>query len=466
MMTKVGSLVALLLLQYASLTSAQRKLRHPSDGLERHLQFYNNEEPVYGREDRFTSYFAVEYGTLFGTTDNVDQAAQVLSIAYNKLIVKFNDPFKRRMAEVQVLSSKTGRRLTQEDMRDLQSGNVLAILESAGICIGCPRDSSYSNQVLNSPRALKGQKGLGSLEEPITGPDDPYEPSAPDTGPDDPYEPSVPDTGPDDPHDPDQPYLRPGLPSPEDILQAYSAEIQKMDLGNIVDVIALDEIAEPPRGDKKKGDKKAKGNRSEGKSSKKGYKGSKDGGGKGYKGSKSGGGKGSKKSSKGCNVEPDTGETADFTSYFRSLYSLLSDSSLGLEKAAGALATAYNRLMENFAAVAVMEATFLFDEASNRRLLWEEVRKRELQGFNFDEILEASGYCIGCERQFTLSNQITGRRHLKSVGRDGESCLRPGLPTEEEVRAEYNIVLAELGDENVEECLELKEIERVSLRVA
>jgi hypothetical protein len=439
MMSKALAFAVFLLLQNSSFSAAQRQKR--TSGFKRpvrHLDYFKNEEPVYG-SGRSTSFFEIEYSTLFGTSDDVEKAAQALATAYNKLIVEFDDPFERRMGEVRVLSAESGRRLTKEELRELQANvptfNLFVTLEADGSCgFQCPSDFSFSDQLTTGRRKLPG-KGKGGSKGGI------QEPEGPLTSP-------------------DEPSLNPGLPTEEEILNAYSDEIQSMHLDNIVDVVALDEVDEPSLGTKKtskKSSKKGKGSKSASKYSE--SKGSKKGSSKGSKESK-----GSKKSCKGKGSTELEGEPIEFTSYFRSLYGLIENSNLGLEVAANALATAYNRVIEDFESDARMENVFLFDFDTGRRLSWEEVR--ELQGFNFNAILESSGFCTDCGGQYTLRDQLT-RRYLKKggkgKGKGGEACLRPGLPTREEVRLEYNVVLEEIELDNVKNVIDLEEIDRVSI---
>ena len=63
----------------------------------------------------------------------------------------------------------------------------------------------------------------------------------------------------------------------------------------------------------------------------------------------------------------------------------------------------------------------------------------------------------------TLNNQVSARRLGSSSSSDDyDGCPLPGLPSEEEVREEYNIVLEKMDIPNIEECVELEEIDRVS----
>ena len=107
-MIRTAALASFLLAEGA----AQRLKRIERPGI-RHLSnhFYDNEEQVYG-SDRFISYFEIEYATLYDSTDDLEEAARSLISAYNDLIVKYDDPFERRMVDVRVLSPSTGRRLT------------------------------------------------------------------------------------------------------------------------------------------------------------------------------------------------------------------------------------------------------------------------------------------------------------------------------------------------------------------
>jgi hypothetical protein len=120
-----------------------------------------------------------------------------------------------------------------------------------------------------------------------------------------------------------------------------------------------------------------------------------------------------------------------------------------------------------------MEDVMFFDFVQERRLSWEEVEERRfLQGFAFNTVLESGGSCIGCPNKFTLRNQVNNPNRRLTLGKGKgkgkgkgspplEPCLRPGLPTEEEVRLEYAMVLEELQN-NFNDVTELEEIERVS----
>lgn len=209
---------------------------------------------------------------------------------------------------------------------------------------------------------------------------------------------------------------------------------------------------------------KASGSNSKGKGSKSN---------KGSKKSRTGSVKSEKKSSEEeeesieCpEVEEGVGEfTGEFTSYFNSVYSLLFDSRVGIEDAVEALVIAYNNVAERYAVDIRMEEAVLFDISEGRRLTLEEaisirslqLDSNETETVSTDFNIQVTGSCTLCGQSFTFFDAIDSLRRL-----DEESeCLLPGVPSNEKVRAEYNIIIEQLLIPNVQECEQLVEIEKV-----
>jgi hypothetical protein len=258
------------------------------------------EEPQRDLEGRnkFVSFFSVVYDIYddvdiheYDLKDALEAVAHALVPAYNDLIQDFNDPFERRMTDVRILHAQVdGRRRLDAHGRRLTS--TTALLESAGDCTGCASNSKYSNQVtpgkkmrnralyqFNDPRAVPRQKLM-----------EPYYSTSVDSKPD----PESPDG--ESPDGPD------GLPSEQDILDAYSEVIMAMNDPIVKDVIFLDEVEiddVPIVGSKKSGKKKSKksSKKDSKKSSKKGEKGN-GGSGDGKKKKSAGDSKSSVKSGK------------------------------------------------------------------------------------------------------------------------------------------------------------------------
>jgi hypothetical protein len=498
MMIQVTSLAAFLLLQTADFAFAKNGLRKTTGpkGSGRRMDYFDNEEPVYRDGSfRFTSFFEVEYLTRFPTTDDVEEAADALATTYNKLIAEFDDPFERRMEEVRVISSMVGK-LKESDSRFLQvNGTVpnitfpmFATLEVDGSCVLCTTDFFFTDQILNGRnlnRALTGKgkgngKGKGGSKSAISKTTSPN--SSPTAAP------TKGSTG--TPTFDDGPILEPELPTEEELLNEYSDEIQSMNLDNIVDVISLNEMAGRSPGtkksskkgskkDSKKGSKKGstKGSKSESQSSVKGSNSENQGSVKGSNSESQGSVKSSSndstKSSKSCKGSTELGgEPVEFTSFFRTLFLLLEVTKLELEEAVQGLATAYNRVIEDFESDARMEKVSLVDLDTGRRLSWKEVRNLQNTnvtvpgGMNYNAYTAGSGFCTDCGGQWTLKDDLTTgspprRRHLKKSGKGkgGSPCLRPGLPTEEEVLLEYSNVIRDLDLENIKDVLELEELQ-------
>ena len=154
--------------------------------------------------------------------------------------------------------------------------------------------------------------------------------------------------------------------------------------------------------------------------------------------------------------------TGTFTSYFMATYEVVRNTDDDVPAAVAALSDAYNTVIRRYEADITMEEASIFDPASGRRLsLAEFDLQRKLQ-YRRPYYISVTGRCTGCSRSFTFANQVSGRRKLSTGGQ----CLRPGLPTENELNAAYNIELDRLNLPNVLSCLQLDEIENVSVGVA
>lgn len=474
-----------------------------------------NERGLNGRS-AFESFFDIGYLTSGNGHPDLPLAAQTLASSYNELVSEgYADPFDIRMDKVEILEVGTRRKLSDEEVRNLQLGDLNVLLRAIGNCVGCPSDSTFTLQLGRRDRGLKSSKSYKSSKKSGKGNSYPYDSAMPGDGNgyDYGYGTSMPGNGNakgGDSKGNSKGGAMPMLPTEQELLKAYSRQIRKMDL-NIVDVVSLDEIDEPKfstgkgqsdksgkKSNKSSGDDSSRASKSgkkssksssndsskAGKSGKKSSKSSSNDSSKasksGKKSSKSSGssyGKGSKadnkyskKSSSGSSksksarptcppVEPVGSFSGQFTSYFRSLYALIMESNVGIEDGVAALTMAYNKVAEKYAADIIMEESFPFDPTSRRRLSFQEVELRRSLQLLLDFNIQVIGFCNGCEQQMTMGNQVSARRQLDD---DGLDCPLPGLPTEEEVRIEYNNVIEKLDIPNIEDCVELEEIDRVS----
>ena len=126
---------------------------------------------------------------------------------------------------------------------------------------------------------------------------------------------------------------------------------------------------------------------------------------------------------------------------------------------------AYNNVAERYAVDIRMEEAVLFDISEGRRLTLEEaisirslqLDSNETETVSTDFNLQVTGSCTLCGQSFTFFDAIDSLRRL-----DEESeCLLPGVPSNEKVREEYNIIIEQLLIPNVQECEQLVEVEKV-----
>jgi len=442
----------------------------------------------------FQSFFDIDYLTDGTTPLNLTLIAQSLATAYNDLVRDgYDDPFDRQMDKVEILEVSD---ISQEDAQGRPVSDLNAFLMVIGTCTGCPADSMFTadtrrrklksskksksgkghesedhGKSLKSKSAKsKGGKGDSDKEHRSYDQQDEYkENSYHSSGHSYDYDKNsdkadTPSLGKDfvessgDNHyshdDIDDTNL-PMLPTENELRLAYAKELQRVKSG-ILDVVSLDEVeamkdspptlgyAKYPYENLADGGKGGKGRS------------------KGQRGSK----KSSKKTGKGQSHCPELDTigsyTGTFTSYFSSIYELLRDTDEGLEVSAAALTTAYNRVIAKYAADITMKYSTLYDPYTGRTLSFEEADLRRKLQVQRQTFLRVVGQCSRCNRQFTFSNQIRSNMRDLSVSED---CLLPGLPTAEEVRIEYNVVLDELDPPNVQQCLSLEEIDKPEISV-
>jgi hypothetical protein len=419
-----------------------------------------NERELNGRST-FESFFEIGFATAaLGHHADLPMAAQTLATAYNDLVKdNFDDPFDRRMDKVEILEVDTRRKLTDEEVRNLQFASLNALVRVVGNCRGCRADSSFTLQLGQRPprpRDRRLRSSSKSSKSSSNSRSNSGSRSSSNSGKGGKGE------------------SLPMLPTEQELLDDFSRKIRRMDM-LILDVVSLREREEPrmeveveqgkgtggknssSESSSKSG--KKSGKKSDKKSSKTSGEKSDKKSGKTSKSSKSSGkGKGSVRPT--CPpVEPVGSFTGQFTTFFRSLFALLMESNVGLEDGAAALTIAYNRVAERYAADIIMEESFPFDPVGRRRLSFQEVQLRRNLQLRLDFNIEVIGFCTGCGQQMTFGNQVSTRRQLDD---DGLNCLLPGLPTEDEVKFEYNKVLVELDIPNIEECVELEEMDQVS----
>ncbi len=116
----------------------------------------------------FESFFNICYITDGSGNMDLTQAAQTLAVTYNNLVnVGIDDPFERRMIRVDVMEVEGRRKLSDEEIRNLQFNrlsNLNVFLRVVGSCFACPTRTRFTNQV-EQPRRMKSSKsgkGKGS----------------------------------------------------------------------------------------------------------------------------------------------------------------------------------------------------------------------------------------------------------------------------------------------------------------
>jgi hypothetical protein len=309
MMSSVHTLTlsAVLLSQICSSTAQLR--RNPKIKSIRQLESDQcaTEAPTVG--DAFTSFLEVVYevsheiedpemyASIVGTGE-FDGPVQALLPSYNGLIAEFDDPFSRRIADIQILSLADADQELNRD-RKLQGfrARFALLLQIGGRCSFCSSDSTLSNQISGrrrlatggadkGPASPKGSKGGGYGEDPES--DD---------------EASTSYSGSKSCGKGKGGCLRPGLPTEEEIQTTYDDDLQTLHFDTVVGVVDLAEVTYCPPTESS--------STSASKSGKKSSKKSGRGGKGGKKGSKrgTGGSKGGKKGSEGARSYPVTGDT-------------------------------------------------------------------------------------------------------------------------------------------------------------
>lgn len=393
---------------------------------------------AYGDDQRntFTSLFEVGYHVIGNAEDDLALIAQALAVSYNGLLGNFENPFDISLEKVDVVEFGPA--------DDNKYGNAKALLAGIGSCSGCPEGTTFTVASQFGGSSKKGggkgtKKGSSMLD----------------------------------------------LPMEEEVRRTYEAEVVSLD----VDIAAVPFFSEvgsmggssDSTGDvdSGKGSKNSKGTKSgkKGKGTGKESKASKEG-------KKSGKGKGSPPPPTCPPVEPVGTQSGQFESFFDTTYGALSDSRVGLEDAVSALTIAYNRVAERYAAEIMIEESDIFDALTGRRLSFAEAELRRKLQFSLNIVIRVIGFCVLCERNLTIRNQVIdtpsvpinigggntggglgilpGGRRRELEEEEELVCLLPGLPTAEEVRLEYNIVLEEISPPNIDDCEELVEIDRVS----
>jgi hypothetical protein len=169
-------------------------------------------EPEPELQQDLQSFFNTVYATTDGATmAGVECAANALTSAYNQLIDTFENPFRIRMASTVVISTEN------DGLRRLQTFNFDALLGSTGSCSGCSSGTQFTDQTsgrLLTKKTRKNRKGEGGKSESIESEGEGC------------------------------PQLREGLPTEEELREAYSATLAQLNCEGIIDVTALDEIDE------------------------------------------------------------------------------------------------------------------------------------------------------------------------------------------------------------------------------
>lgn len=276
------TLSALLLSQICN-TVAQLRQQNPKIKSIRQLTGKSDqcatEHPTVG--DTFTSFLEVVYeltheyedpemydpemyARLAGTSE-FDGAVGALVPSYNDLIVDFDDPFRRRIDDVEIISLRSGgqelnRRRKLEGLNPL----VRLLIEIFGSCFQCASNSNISDNVsdgrrLATSRGKKGSKRGSSIDEVSTSSSGSKSCGKGKGG-----------KGKGE-------CLRSGLPTEQEIQNAYDDELQRMHFDTIIGVQDLDEVEFCGKGKSgKKGGKSGKnngGNRNGKKGGKKGIRG-------------------------------------------------------------------------------------------------------------------------------------------------------------------------------------------------
>jgi hypothetical protein len=274
-------LAAVLLLQRSCCVAGQRGGRGQLRSSENHRDLGVGERT----RDEFVSFFEVTYDIRDGIdlddlsiSQVLENAANALVPAYNDLIQDFKDPFDRRMRSIRILTAD----IEYDDEPSRRHGRRLdiftAILEAAGDCTGCPKDSEYSNQVTtgDKPRLLLDFRGA---KKPKMVDEQPYFDSMDDTefpgsGPSEETEGS--ETSTDEPSNENPVDGSTGdfLPTEDEILAAYSQFVQELGDPYVSDVLSLDEIeldfSRPAMSSKKSKKSKSKGGGNKGEGGDKG----------------------------------------------------------------------------------------------------------------------------------------------------------------------------------------------------
>lgn len=111
----------------------------------------------------FESFFDICYIVDGSQTIDLTLATQTLAVTYNNL-VSSNDPFQRRMMTVDVMETEGRRKLSEDEIRNLQFSqvrNLNVYLRVTGSCLGCPTQTKFTNQVQQRRRIKSSKSGKG-----------------------------------------------------------------------------------------------------------------------------------------------------------------------------------------------------------------------------------------------------------------------------------------------------------------
>ena len=98
-------------------------------------------------KDTFESIFELDYLTNFGTLQDLDSVSMGLMISYNRLIQRYENPDLLSMDSVRIISATTGRRLTNEEFRELQFNSASINSAVALITGACGRTRGHRGQI-------------------------------------------------------------------------------------------------------------------------------------------------------------------------------------------------------------------------------------------------------------------------------------------------------------------------------
>jgi hypothetical protein len=243
------TLSAVLLSQICS-TAAQLGRQNPKIKSIRQLRSYH--EPAVTLVDSFTTFFEIVYELSPGfetpTLAEFDPVAQAIIPAYNGLIELYDDPFNRFIEAAELLSlvNRDEALIHRRKLEDLNP-IIIGLIRISARCSRCRSDSRLSNEVSGRRQLATG--GADKAPNSTFFPTDTNEPTSASTG----------DGG---------STLLPGLPTEQDIQDAYENELQAQNFEFIVAVLDLNEVESPPPVPSRKKSKKSKSKKSKSKKSK------------------------------------------------------------------------------------------------------------------------------------------------------------------------------------------------------